>query len=143
MDGRMQALIVVALLAIAMAGCQPTGGTGSAQPLFQNPFAPVPGDDRLVRGPAQVDSVQWTAADKTLTFKGSLPTPCNQLRLDFLPVTVEKRLDVNAYSLTKPDEVCAQVIQDFQGKVTLTGVAPGDYTLFVNGQDMLHFSIAS
>src|SRR3989304_2906884 len=96
------------LLVVAVTGCQaansqpgiqpePTDETGLTTPpnqdgalSIQNPFNPVPEDDSLVRGSAFVDSVQWNnsqnAGQVELVFKGSLPTPCNQLRLNFLPL---------------------------------------------------------
>ena len=163
MDGKIEILIVMVLLAVAVTGCQaansqpgiqpePTDETGLTTPpnqdgalSIQNPFNPVPGDEGLIRGVAFVDSVQWNnsqnAGQVEFVFKGSLPTPCNHLRLNFLPLTADKRLDVDAYSVSNPDEVCIQVIQEFEVAVTVTGLAQGGYTLFVNGQEMLRFNI--
>lgn len=163
MDEKIEVLIVLVFIAGVVTGCQaanpqpgiqpePTDETGLPTPpnqdgalSIQNPFNPVPEDDSLVRGSAFVDSVQWNnsqnAGQVELVFKGSLPTPCNQLRLNFLPLTADKRLEVDAYSVSKPDEVCIQMIQEFEATVTLTGLAQGDYTVFVNDQEMLNFNI--
>ena len=128
MDGKIEVLIVVVLLAIAVTGCQPANSQPGIQPeptdeigiteppiqdgvlSIQNPFNPLSGDEGLIRGQAYVDSVEWN--DPELVFKGSLPTPCSQLRLSFLPLTADKHLDVVAYSVSNPNEVCTQVLQD-------------------------------
>ncbi len=166
MDGKFEILIVVILLAIAVTGCQAATSQPDIQPeatdeavimpspaiqdgtlSVLNPFNPVPGDDVLIRSQANIDTVQWNNPQNTkdvgFVFKGSMPTPCHQLRLNFLPLTADKSLEVEAYSVSNPDEVCTQVIQEFEAAVSLTGLGQGDYTLFINGKEMLRFTIPS
>lgn len=160
MKGKIKVLVVAAVLVIGVTNCQSSdfqpsqtnpGVSETISPLMNpsinNPFNPLLSDDGLIRGQAYTDSVELDilqdAAQAQLVFKGSLPTPCSQLRLSVLFPTDSNRIDVNAYSLSSPDEVCAQVLQEFEAAIQLNGLDRGDYIVFVNDHEMLRFAISS
>lgn len=164
MNNRIEFLCEIVLLAIASTGCNPaTPQTGMApeptqgisvpetptleNSAIQNSYNPLMGDESLIRGQAYVDSVKLSESSNTstreLVFNGSLPTPCSQLRLNIMSLTADNHFNIQAYSVSKPDEMCAQVIQDFEAVVTMTGLQPGDYILSVNEKVMLTFTIPS
>ena len=75
----------------------------------------------------------------TLALKGSLPTPCNQLRVDVSPPDSENKIIVDVYSVVKADEICAQVVEPFEENVPLGSFPAGHYTLWVNGELVTEF----
>jgi hypothetical protein len=72
---------------------------------------------------------------------GSLPTPCSQLHTDVAEPDAERNIFVSVYSVSDPDKVCVQIIQEFQSSVELkmTGKSAGNYTLWVNGEKIGNF----
>jgi hypothetical protein len=106
--------------------------------LKDNLYQPKAGDESMTRGKAFFDSVLFK--DKgdgtaTLTFKGSLPTPCNELRLEFSNVGSE--LIFTGYSVIAKDQMCTEVIQPFEFELVLQNLGTAQYTVKVNDQVML------
>jgi hypothetical protein len=72
-----------------------------------------------------------------LTVAGHLPTSCHKLRL-----TLEKKLDsrkrlvVQAWSVSDPKMMCAQMLQAFSVSVRVDKkIRRGSYVVVVNGQE--------
>lgn len=107
-------------------------------------YAPRPNDDELLRGEAYVDSVDLLAMESyplqfALIIKGSLPTPCHELRALLNEPFENGKIIVNVYSVADPNAVCAQMLQPFEQTIFL-GSFPGQhYTVWVNGKQVAQF----
>ncbi len=103
------------------------------------PYAPAPGDEKLQRGQAFVDTADIVTAESFppqffLALSGSLPTPCHQLRVKVIPPAGQNRIQVEVYSVADPDQVCIQVLEPFNVNVRLGTFSPGKYEVWVNNQ---------
>jgi hypothetical protein len=74
-----------------------------------------------------------------LHLKGTLPTPCHHLRARIDGPDIENRIQVDMYSLYKPDEVCIQVLQEFDIFLPLGSFPDGTYTIWLNGEKIGDF----
>ncbi|MGQ0605153.1 MAG: hypothetical protein ACT4QE_26045 [Anaerolineales bacterium] len=123
----------------------PTPTPGSAgQPLPTSEYAPQPGDSALVRDTAYVDSAELLQLESfpvqtVLKLTGSLPTPCHQLRVAVPQPDAQGNIAVEVYSVVDPNRICAQVLKELDASVPLTGLAPGGYTVLVNGEQVGEF----
>ena len=108
---------------------------GTAEPI--NPYAPGKGDESLQRGVVYIDSTDILTLESfplqfQLNVKGSLPTPCHQLRVVVDEPDAQKQLKVTIYSLVDPNTICAQVLEPFEANIPLGSFPSGNYTIFVN-----------
>ncbi len=120
---------------------QPAVSNETATPLAD---FPTPARSTLQRGNAYLDSTELLTLESyplqfTLVLKGSLPTPCNDLRVDVKPPDAENRIDVDVYSESNPDRMCAQVLKPFEENFSLGSFPTGHYTLWVNGELVAEF----
>lgn len=109
-----------------------------------NSYAPQPGDGALTRGNVYLDSTDLLTMESyplqfMLALKGSLPTPCHQLRVFANHPDAENKIIVDVYSVTQADTMCAQVLQPFEVNFPLGSFPAGHYTLWVNGQLIAEF----
>lgn len=108
-----------------------SAGVGSA-------FPPADADANMARGNFLLDSASLQASagqpgQADLMGSGSLPTPCNQLRVKLNPPDAQNKIVVEVYSVVEKDKNCAQTLKAFQGKLaTLGGYPSGKYTVVVN-----------
>lgn len=73
--------------------------------------------------------------------KGSLPTPCHELRVIVVPSNQPDLTVLKAYSLFKPGQVCIQTVQPFEVAIPLTrSGGPGEHRLIVNDREYLSFT---
>lgn len=109
--------------------------------LASNPFPSKPGDDELTQGKAYIDSIEiknQTATSATLLFKGSLPTPCNELRLGF--TSAGNELAFTAFSVVAKGMICTEVIQPIEFELELSNLDAVDYIVKVNDQEMANLN---
>jgi hypothetical protein len=111
----------------------------SPPPAQVGDYAPNPADNDLQRGEAFVLNIQMLTMESyplqfSLTLKGNLPTPCHQLRVAVSPPNEEQKIIVDVYSVFDPNELCAEVIQEFEVNIPLGSFPGGHYTIWVNGQ---------
>ncbi|MCS6910752.1 MAG: hypothetical protein NZM11_09330 [Anaerolineales bacterium] len=114
----------------------------SPQPVAEpdDPSAPRPSDAALSRGQAFVDSYEVLTLETfppqyRIRVKGTLPTPCHQLRMAVSPPDAAGNIEVEVYSVVDPNVTCAQVLQDFEHSVSLGNLPPGrEYVVLVNDQ---------
>lgn len=151
--------ILSLFFALALAACAPSGGDdpvsypapsypndGAANqpPPASDPYAPNPNDALLTRGDAFVDSSDLLTLESyplqfMLNLKGSLPTPCHQLRVAVNPPDAENKVIVEVYSVYSLDQICAQVLSPFDVNISLGSFPAGAYTLWVNGSKVAEF----
>jgi hypothetical protein len=108
-------------------------------PAYPAPWQPAAGDESMQRGNVYIDEQNILVTESfppqfQLTLKGNLPTPCHQLRVQVDKPDQENRIQVEAYSLVKTDEICIQVLDPFQVHIPLKDLPPGKYTVWVNGE---------
>jgi hypothetical protein len=110
-------------------------------PGYETPPAwmPAPGDEKLVRGEVFIDEKQLLTLEiyppqVMLHLKGSLPTPCHQLRVKVNGPDDQNSIQVEVYSLAKPDEICIQVLAPFDVNIPLRNFPAGKFMVWVNGE---------
>ena len=117
---------------------------GVPQPV--DPFSPQAGDAALVEGPVYLDSLELLTLESyplqfVLVLKGSLPSPCHQLRLTVAPPDETGRIAIRAYSLADPETACIAVLEPFDANLALGNFSPGHYQILINGEPGLEFDV--
>lgn len=107
----------------------------------QASYAPVDGDAAMQRGYVKIDSLVLLVSEGyphqyQLEMKGTLPTPCHQLRVVVEEPNVESDIHVQVYSIYDPYTVCTQVQNPFDASFPLGEYVRGSYTVIVNGKDV-------
>jgi hypothetical protein len=113
---------------------KPTTGTPISQP-----YSPQSVDSNFSRGEVFIDSTDLLIMESypvqiALVLKGSLPTPCNQLRVIANPPDDQNRIQVEVYSVIDPAETCIQVLEPLDVNIMLGSFPSGHYTVWVNGE---------
>ena len=102
------------------------------------PF-PQPGDDALNRAKAYVEQAtlrqEGSPPHWVLQLRGSLPTPCHQLRVVVAQPDAGGIVRVEVYSVIEPDKVCTEVLSPFEAEVPLH-FDPQKYRLLINGMPL-------
>jgi hypothetical protein len=65
---------------------------------------------------------------------GTVPTPCHRLKWTIEPSQGGGRVDVEVLAVADPDQNCIQVLASFEQRIPLTGLEPGEYEVYVNGE---------
>lgn len=157
---------LVSLVACAPAGEQASPNTGSAEDSSNDEsggdtsvssedeglettgpkYQPQAEDKDLQRGNAMIDvansdllTLETYPLRFNLVLRGSLPTPCHQLRAVVNAPDAENKINIEAYSVVDPETVCAQVIEPFETTVGLGSFPAGHYTVLVNGEQVAEF----
>lgn len=104
-----------------------------------DPFAPQPGDDKLMRGNAFIQEMDILIRESfppqiALSLSGELPTPCHQLRVQVSEPDADNRIDVEAYTVVNPDLACIQVVEPFSANIDLGTFPGGHYSVWVNDE---------
>jgi len=107
-------------------------------------YIPSPSDSNLTHGTAFIDSTELLTLESfplqfTLKLRGKLPTPCNRLRISVSSPDADHKITVDVYSVSNPDEMCAQVLQPFDVNFPLGSFPAGKYSLWVNGNMVAEF----
>jgi len=104
----------------------------------ENPYAPRPEDaDRQVAGLILTSMQLSERTDLTptrvqLNLLGSMPSVCNELRIEFHPPNDTYQIQLEVYSLVNPDVNCDNVFQQFEASLLFGVYSPGRYTVWVN-----------
>lgn len=67
-----------------------------------------------------------------LKIAGSLPSVCNELRIDVAPPNESYQIFIEVYSLINTDIDCDNVFQQFEASLLLGVYSDGRYTVWVN-----------
>jgi len=115
---------------------------GSSQ---KSPLDPIENEASMTRGSVVIDSSDVVLLESQpmqimLHMKGNLPTPCHKLRAKLSEPDAENKINVEVYSLSDPDEICIQVLQDFETNIPLGSYAAGAYKVLVNGEKVGEFT---
>jgi len=103
------------------------------------PYTPQPGDDVLTRGEVFLDSTEILVMESypmqiMLVLKGSLPTPCNQLRVADNPPDKQNQIHIEVYSVIDQAQACVQVLESFEANIPLGSFPSGHYSVWINGE---------
>ncbi len=155
-------LLILTILIFALTACAPatnqpiaTNGPSTAtqpgdvntneSPTSQpSDTAPRPADSNLVRGNVILDSTELLTMESyplqfMLVLKGSLPTPCHELRIALSAPDSQNKIVLDVYSVVDPNAICAQVLEPFEENFPLGSFPTGHYTLWVNGEQTTEF----
>lgn len=102
-----------------------------------------------VKGPLYISSAELLIMESfpiqvRLHVTGDLPTPCHRFQAEVSQPDAENRIDVNIYSLSNPELMCAQVLQPFDESVSIpmSGRPDGTYSVYLNGELIGQFEYA-
>lgn len=122
---------------------QPVVSPPDSEPLQPelSPWQPQPGDAILQRGQAFVQRADILVMESfppqfSLNLRGTLPTPCHQLRVETAAPDDQNVIQVSVYSVVDPNMICVQVLASFEAGVPLQGLSSGRYSVMVNGKEM-------
>ena len=118
---------------------------GAPKPI-NSEYLPQREDGNLTRGAVFIDHSELSLMESDpiqvrLTLQGSLPTPCNQLRVIARPPDEQNQIQVEVYSLIDPDKACVQVLEPFEANIGLGSFPTGYYSVWVNGEMVAEFSV--
>jgi hypothetical protein len=105
----------------------------------ENPYAPLVEDVNLQKAGVTLTSVNLaeqfdlTPRRVAVYFLGSMPSVCNELRIEISPPDDERRIFIEIYSLMDPNVSCDRVFQRFEAAILLGTYTDGRYTVWVNG----------
>jgi hypothetical protein len=139
---------LIFLLAFLLGACfarptpEPTPTARAPQILSaeENPYAPKNEDMKLIRAGVILTSIHLSEridldpARVEVGFLGSMPSVCNDLRLQIEPPDKEYRIFIEAYSVADPNINCENVFQQFETSILLGVYSPGRYLVLVNNQ---------
>lgn len=150
MNTSIRRLFTFGLLVLLLAACAP-GRISSPSPLglqIENPNPPQSGDGKLVR-----DSVEMVKTELVILKSNPLqyalklsfftPTPCHQFRISVDQPGPDNRINLEAYSLMKKDQVCAlmRLSTPTEVSLALSKLSAGHYSVWVNGLNALEFDV--
>jgi hypothetical protein len=109
-------------------------------------FAVMPDDSNLQTAQAFVEHSEIILKESDpvqveLVLVGSLPSPCHQLRVFTSEPGSTKHFTVYAYSVTDPENACAQVLEPFTAVVPLGEYSEGIFTLSINDEMKKEFKL--
>lgn len=157
--------LVLTVCAILLAGCASLGNLVNPQPspstqapdspvssddqsaggTATSPLDPIPGEETMKRGEATITKsdvllLESYPVQVMLSLKGTLSTPCHHLRAKVTPPDSENRIQVDLYSLYDPNEICIQMLQEYESNIPLGSYPKGSYTVWVNGKQVGEFT---
>jgi hypothetical protein len=135
------------VLAVLISGCIPTPTPQPTVPIpppsvlisADNPYLLQPDEETLTRGGVEMSSVSLiervdiNPVRVQVNLLGSLPTTCNQLRLEVGLPDDRYQINIIAFTIVKPGPKCEQVLQQFEASILLGVYSPGRYLVLING----------
>lgn len=112
-----------------------------------NGYRLQPDEETLTRGGVEfssvslIERVDLNPVRVEVDLLGSLPTTCNQLRLEVGLPDDQYQINITAYSIVKPGPKCEQVLQQFEASVLLGVYSPGRYIVLINGGTVADFVV--
>ena len=137
-------IFIMPLLALAACFASPVqeSTATTAIPIIiqveENPYRPQSGDVSLSLAGAIINStglVERFDLDPfrvELKISGSVPSVCNELRINVAPPNANFQILIEVYSLVNKDVSCDNVFQQFEANLLLGVYSNGRYTVWVN-----------
>jgi hypothetical protein len=116
---------------------------GAPRPI-NSEYLPQREDGNLTQGNVYIDHSELLIMESypiqvALVLKGSLPTPCNQLRVIARQPDEQNQIQVDVYSVSDPAQACIQVLEPLEANIGLGSFPAGHYTVRVNGEVVSEF----
>lgn len=111
------------------------------------PVATLPaGTHPVARGPVYADEVSLLQMESypvqvVLLVRGSLPTPCHEVKWEVVGPDARGRIEVTLFSQADPSMACIQVLEPFEVSIPLGSYATGSFTVWLNGEQVGEFSL--
>lgn len=101
-------------------------------------------NDTLIKGAIYIESSDMAFLESypvqvRMNLKGHLPTPCHNLATRVHHET--DSVHVEAWSLSEPGAICAQVLQPFEESIPLGLFTSADSTVLLNGEEIGKISL--
>lgn len=143
---RFRTLLVISILAFLGVSCArlpslsptPTTAAPSIIIVEENPFRPRSSDAGLNLGGAIISNTHLVERFDLDPFRvellisGSLPSVCNELRIQVSPPNGNYQIFVEVYSLINKEIDCDNVFQHIEANILLGVYSDGRYTVWVN-----------
>lgn len=132
-------ILLTACVAVPVPEPTPTITRPSVLVSADNPYALQPGEETLTRAGVEVSSVSLIERVDLdpirveVNFLGSLPTTCNQPRMEIGLPNDQYEINIILYSVVKAGSKCEQVLQQFEANILLGVYSSGRYTVLING----------
>ena len=138
-------LFVVILFAGALlAAC--SSQSAATLPPVTNPYAPQPGDEKMMRGDPEIVSASVLMTESlphqvSVSLAYRLSTPCYQLRVSINPPDSQNHIQMAIYSVAPKDKPCnLMALQTpMESGINLGSFPTGHYSVWVNGQQVGEF----
>lgn len=109
-------------------------------------LVPAASDQKLATGTVFINGVDLVRVENEpakldLVLTGSLPTPCNQLRVVVSEPTNDGEIALKVYSVVDPNVMCIQVMAPFQTSIPLADLTPGAYKVLINEDQVAKFEL--
>ncbi len=120
-------IVLLVILAALLAACAPA----------------VPeGRDTVYFDSAQLLVLESFPIQLRLAMAGNLPTPCHELAYEIAEANAQNQIHVSVYTTVDPAVTCMQVLQPFDESIAipLDGLADGEYSVWLNGEQIGEFS---
>ena len=116
---------------------------GAPKPI-NSEYLPQRQDGNLAQGIVYIERSELLIMESypiqvALVLQGSLPTPCNQLRVIAKPPDEQSRIMVDVYSVIDPAQACVQALEPFEANIGLGSFQAGHYSVWVNGEMIVEF----
>ncbi|MBN2502036.1 MAG: hypothetical protein JXB38_14735 [Anaerolineales bacterium] len=146
-------LIFAAFATSLLAACGPASSPDdSVEHNVDEPQQPAEQDDTMPPVGAVYSNVTVGNADVLImesypiqvavNVSGTKATPCEHIRVRVAPPDENNQIHINLDSWANPDLDCIQVLAEFEQRISLPleDVADGDYTVWVNGEQVGAFT---
>jgi len=112
--------------------------------IIPNDYSPKPEDSSKIQGNFFLDSSTLNIMESypiqvSLTLSGSLPTPCNELRVDINQPDQQFKIQIEVYSVLDPEMMCAQVLKPINITIPMGSFPTGSYSVWINGNQIGEF----
>jgi inhibitor of cysteine peptidase len=129
-------VLLVAVFVVAACG-------GAAEPTLD----PPPDEGAMIRDVIMINSADVLVMESfpvqvSVALAGDLPTPCHFFRAAVSAPNADNEIHLDVYSEIPLGNTCIAVLEPFEESVSLDleGLADGDYTVWVNGEQVGEFS---
>ena len=146
-------LLLVALAASLLASCGPASNPDdTVEHNASEPQQPAEEEDITPPVGAVYSEVTVNNADMVImesfpvqvavNVSGTMPTPCNHIRVQVVQPDENNQFHITIDSWSDPTLDCIQVLGEFEQRISLQleNVADGDYTVWVNGEQVGTFT---
>ena len=139
-------ILLFVLTIVLFSACTPASTPSAPGILGDNPYAPQPGDESMMRGEVRIDSASLSVAESypvqvMLNFAYFPPTPCFSLRVERGQPDAQKRIIVSAYAVAEKDKPCAlmALATPLQANLNFGSFPKGHYSVWLNGAKVGEF----